>query len=75
MVWWGGNEAGHPGDTAAFWQHTATVTGPLVKALKADDGEVGGRGANQMLSPCDQAPWSTYSYCDHALAAGLQHLG
>ena len=48
MVWWGGNEAGHPGDTAAFWQHTATVTGPLVKALKADDGEVGGRGVNQL---------------------------
>ena len=33
LVWWGGNEAGRPEDTAKFWQHTATVTGPLVKKL------------------------------------------
>jgi hypothetical protein len=35
LVWWGGNEAGHPADTAAFWAHTSAVVGPMVKALGA----------------------------------------
>lgn len=35
LIWWGGNEALSPETTAAFWAHTADVTGPLVKKLSA----------------------------------------
>ena len=49
LVWWGGNEAGHPNDTAAFWAHTETIVGPMVKKLTAAAEECalqhcGGRG-------------------------------
>jgi hypothetical protein len=33
LVWWGGQEALAPALTTPFWQHTATVTGPMVKTL------------------------------------------
>ena len=37
LIWWGGNEASSPHATAAFWAHTAEITGPLVQKLVNED--------------------------------------
>ena len=40
LIWWGGNEGISPDKTAAFWAHTAHVTGPLVRKLVSENGTV-----------------------------------